>query len=168
MVQNLKCQKKCPSKRFLKRCNTKLKFEAVQRYNVLSALDFFILLQKTQIANFDGSKYLFSIFCGPKIIFFNLLFIYFFFVCVCVCVVYLHLQAKGVLWFLRIYPERSPESPTVLILRKSISTVDSVIASPVWLSVVYFRNQLQFPVNVNFATLSIKRLNIPVIWPPKI
>ena len=30
----LKCQKKCPSKRFLKRCNTKLKFEAVQRYNV--------------------------------------------------------------------------------------------------------------------------------------
>ena len=38
-------------------------------FNFISALDFFILLQKTQIANFDGSKYLFSIFCGPKIIF---------------------------------------------------------------------------------------------------
>jgi hypothetical protein len=37
--------------------------------NFLSALDFFILLRKTQIANFDGSEYLFSIFCGPKIIF---------------------------------------------------------------------------------------------------
>ena len=34
MVQNLKCPKKCPSERFLKRCNTKLKFEAVQRYDV--------------------------------------------------------------------------------------------------------------------------------------
>jgi hypothetical protein len=38
-------------------------------FNFISALDFFILLQKTQIANFDGSKYLFSIFCGPNIIF---------------------------------------------------------------------------------------------------
>jgi hypothetical protein len=34
MVQNLKCQKKCLSKPFLKRCNTKLKFEAVQQYDV--------------------------------------------------------------------------------------------------------------------------------------
>jgi hypothetical protein len=33
-------------------------------FNFISALDFLILLQKTQIANFDGSKYLFSIFCG--------------------------------------------------------------------------------------------------------
>jgi hypothetical protein len=33
-------------------------------FNFISALDFFILLQKTQIANFDGSKYLFSIFYG--------------------------------------------------------------------------------------------------------
>jgi hypothetical protein len=27
-------------------------------FNFLSALDFFILLRKTQIANFDGSEYL--------------------------------------------------------------------------------------------------------------
>jgi hypothetical protein len=38
-------------------------------FNFISALDFFILLRKTQIANFDGSEYLFSNFCGPKIIF---------------------------------------------------------------------------------------------------
>jgi hypothetical protein len=38
-------------------------------FNFSSALNFFILLRKTQIANFDGSEYLFSIFCRSKIIF---------------------------------------------------------------------------------------------------
>ena len=36
----------------------------------------------------------------------------------------------------------------------------SMIASLVWFSVVYFKNQLWFSVKVNFASLSIKRLRL--------
>jgi hypothetical protein len=38
-------------------------------FNFLSALDFFILLRKTQIANFDGSEYFFQFFAGQKLYF---------------------------------------------------------------------------------------------------